>query len=482
MFDIGEGLVLSSNIKSYTDKVKNAFDRVTRPFTSKKDSKISGRIYPLFDIGKCKYVINKYPTLQAVIRVLAVDVVYNEYNFRKVDDSGYLNEELTQFWNENKSELKKAVEDNLGYGYGAMEITYDMDTLMPRKLQQIPAETVTIVKKRIRNKDYHYAYYENETDRILFRITREKYDDISIEEDKSAGYVIWLGGGNESRWYDKPIWTSAYLDILTAIRKKELDYYTISNDNIPKSVLFIEGPPDNPQNGEDSVYESLRKQFRKSGGGVAISYLETPLDADILKTEYVKIQDDNYDYLNNLIDRTDNVLLELYRVPKIRLMIDNSKESLNSNKSQTLYEIYTLDLESYQYPIEEEIDIFTHMYWEENVYSEIKTPIFVDNKQIQVKTIADLYDIGIFTLKDALLRIKALYPDHDWSEIDWDSIEINQRFYHGMLFSTPGIDTGMRNVIGANMRGMYQNEDVYDEDDNEGQSGQQQSAVNFYGS
>lgn len=478
---VSSAFTVSSNLKSYTTKVKNKFDKITRPLTSKKDSNRTDILYPLFDIQECKYVVDKYPTLSAIIRVLSVDTCYNEYVFAKLNDTSYNNDELQSFWKENKSELKKAEEDHLGYGYGGAEILFNEKTSLPSKLRQIPAETLTIKQVKYENDVYHFARYVYDDMEKFFCITRENYDGLPDELNIGQGWVMWLGGGNESRWYDKPIWHSAYNDLLTAIRKKELDYNTISNDNIPKSVLFIEAPPDNPADGEMGVFDSLKKQFTDSKGGIAISYLETPMDSDILKTEYIKIQDDNFDYLNELIKQTDNSLLSLYRVPTIRLMIDNNKESLNSNKSQTVYEIYTLDLESYQYPIEEEIDIVTHLFYEKDIYCEIKTPIFVDNKHVQAQTILEFYDVGILELGDTLKMVRRLFPEHDWSEIDWNDPELAQRFYHGMLFSTPGVDTGMRNIVGQNIRGEFHDEGAYDTNNKEGDGEEEQSSINLYG-
>ena len=475
------GLFVTSNIKSYTTKVKNAFDKVTRPLTHKKDSDRTDLLYPLFNVNDCKYVISKYPTLHAIIRVLSVDTCYNEYVFSKLNDTSYNNETLLKFWKRNKSELKKQVEDWLGFGYGASEVQFYVDSEEPYKLKQIPAETLDIKIVRYNGKAYHFAHYTNDGNEMYFNITREDYTGLPDKYNIGQGWVVWLGGGNESNWYDKPIWYSAYNDLLTAIRKKELDYNTISNDNIPKSVLFIEGPPDNPAENELGVYDSLKQQFRSSKGGIAISYLETPMDNDILKTDYVKIQDDNFEYLNDLIKQTDNSLLSLYRVPTIRLMIDNNKESLNSNKSQTVYEIYTLDLESYQYPIEEEIDIFSSLFFDEDVYCEIKTPIFVDNKHMQAQTILEFYDVGILELGDTLKMVRRLFPEHDWSEIDWENPELAQRFYHGMLFSTPGIDTGMRNIVGQNIRGEYHDEGMYDTEEPTSNNNESKSTFNLYG-
>lgn len=480
-------LRVTNDFKSNVSTFKSNVSKVIIPKTNKQDNNDTDTLYPLIDVDTCSYFINNYPTLNAIIRVLSVDMVYNEFNFSKGNDSSYTNEKLENFWKRNKGETKKMAEEWLGYGFGCSEIHYEGNE--PHRLIQMPVSTVTIKQVYFNTSPdpYHFVHYVNGKKDLLFRINREDYTGIPQEwmDENVAGDCIWLGGGTTSLWYDYPIWHSAYLDLSTAIKKMELDYHTITNGNIPKAALFLTTPPDNHQAGQMSTYDSLKEQFESAAGGVAIGYFETPMDTDVLKTQYVKIQDDNYDYLNNLIEKTDNKLLELYRVPKARLMIDDTKESMNSNKTQTLYEIYTLDLESYQYPLEEEINTFTEQNWESNVYCEIKTPIFVDTKQIQVQTAIELYDVGIITLKDALQRVTKLYPDQDWTDIDWNDFALNQRFYHGMLFSTPGVDTGMRNVIDANMRGLEPHEGLYDADDSQGKEGggktEEKSSLNLFG-
>lgn len=462
---------IDPQVISINRSIKDKFQTFT---THKKDYDSAYQLAPLVDIKDSKYVINNYSTLKAIIRVLSVDTVFNEYNFNDLEGTTIDSKDLTSFWKRNKAEFKKAVDNHLGYGFGAVEVIFDEQGI-PKRLKQIPVDTICIETKQFNGKIVHYCRYRFETSNNLYRITREDYEGIP-DDDGSIGWVIWLGGDDESNWYDRPIWFPAYKEILTAISKKNLDFDNVSNGNIPKAVLLIKGPPDNPQEGELGVYDSVKEQFRRAGGGVAMAYLETPLDTDSLNVEYVKIQEDNYDYLNNLISITDTVLLELYRVPKIRLMIDDNKESLNSNKSQTLYEIYTLDLESYQVPYEEEIDIFTEKFWDKKLFCDMQTPIFVDNKAVQVSTIIEQYDVGILRLKDALKRISELYPEHNWEEIDWDDPTLNQRFYKGMLFTTPNMETGMKRLVESNLRGET-DEGVHDSSDTEGDK----SSANFFG-
>lgn len=450
---------ITHKIQSGMDSVKKSLDRTLRPQTYKKDQKIAGYIYPLVNIHDCKKVVDNYPMLNAVIRVLSTDVTLNEFNFYiHEDEYNYFNV-VDKFWIDNKYELEKAVEQYLGYGFGACEVVMDKETgTVPIKLQQIPSETLLIKTKIMNGKTYHYAQYQNNTDKKLFRITREDYDDISVYDDDSKGWVIWLGGGTESNWYTKPLWTSCYLDILTAIKKKELDYSIIRDGNIPKAALFIKAPPSNNQDHEQSMYEALKQQFKSSGGGVAISYLETPMNDSKLTTEYVNLQADNYDYLNTLIDRTDEMIIINYRVPKVRLMIDNSKESLNSQKANTSYEIYTIDLNNYQYPIENEINLFNNLFFNLDATCDITTPVFTDTKSTQVETIVNLFSVGIISLKQAINMVTILYPEIDWSDVDFNDPLLYQRFYHGMLFATPEVETGMDDLQMRDLRGGYPND------------------------
>lgn len=456
---------IENKISSSDDMIKKSLDNTLKPYTHKKDNKLQGYLYPLIPIRACKHVIDNFAPLNAVIRVLSSDVTLNEFSFYISNDPQGNFPLVDEFWLNNKNEFAKAVSQYLGFGFGALEILFDAkEPNKPAKLRQIPSETILIKQKRFGEFTYNYAEYNSRGTKKLFRITREDYDNISPFDDKSVGYVIWLGGDTESNWYTKPFWSSAYLDILTAMKKKELDYKVISSGNIPKGVLFIKAPPANSEDGEESVYDSLKSQFRDSAGGVAISYLETPMNDTTLTTEYVNIQEDNYDYLNDLIDRTTNLILTLYRVPKARLMIDDSRESMNSNKTQTLYEIYTLDLETYQYPIEQEINTFNADFFNCITSCDIKTPNFADTKETKVNTIINIYSCGIITLKQAIDMITSLYPEFDWSDVDFNDPELNQRFYHGMLFSTPGVDTGMSGILVENMRGGFNAEENYNPD------------------
>lgn len=456
LFDKEEPINITNAVTTGIDVIKKSLDKAFQPLTERHNNPTPGYIYPPVSNSDCKFICNNYPMLAAIINVLCNDIVLNEFNFYiHNQEGGQEFPEIDEFWILNKLEVKNAVKQDLQYGYGVCEIQLDDATLTkPTKLKQIDCKNMVIVSKEFNKRKYYYAEYrKNGVGKKLFRITRQTYDGVSTLDDKSEGYVIWFGGDEENEWYSKPLWTSAYLDITTAMKKKELDYRVIKDGNLPKAALFIKAPPSHNQEGELDNYTALKQHFRKAGGGVAISYLETPVNDIPMSTEYVNLQDDNYDYLNELILSTDDLLFSLYRVPKIRLMVYNGKNRNNDEDTNRAYEIYTIDLTNYQYPIEQEIDIVNSFFFDVVTTCDIQTPVFADTTNLKVETIINLFSVGIITLKEAISMVTPLFPDIDWSDVDFTNTELYQRFYHGMLFSVPGMDTGMEGLMYENMRG-----------------------------
>lgn len=455
LFDKSEPINITNKIETNVNAIKKSLDKVLKPLTTRHNNIKQGYIYPPLHPSDCRFILNNYPMLNAIVNVLANDIVLNEFNFYIHEQESMDFFDIDQFWINNKIEIRNAVKQDLGYGYGVCEIQLDNQTLTkPTKLKQIDCKNMVIVVKQFNGRKYYYAEYRKQNQaRKLFRITREDYEGVSPLEDKSEGYVIWFGGDDENEWYSKPAWSAAYLDITTAMKKKELDYNVISDGNVPKGALFIKAPPAHNMEGEVDNYTALKRHFAKAGGGVAISYLETPVNDIPMTTEYVNLQDDNYEYLNSLIMSTDDLIFSIYRVPKIRLMVYNGKSRNNDEDTARAYEIYTIDLSNYQLPVEQEIDIVNEFFFNTATTCDIRTPVFADTTQTEVQTIIEMYNVGIITLKEAISMITPLYPDTDWSDVDFTDPELHQRFYHGMVFSIPGVDTGMEGLMYENMRG-----------------------------
>ena len=148
--------------------------------------------------------------------------------------------------------------------------------------------------------------------------------------------------------------------------------------------------------------KDFQNQMADAGTGILTLDLESFNTEIPLEVQYVPISEQNYSYLSELADRCDDDILACFSIPKVRLMIDDVTESMNSNKSNTIYEIYTKSLENEQLPFEIEINKFNKKYFEYAGTVNIETPIFSDKKDVEINTILTLFNNGLITLGEAI--------------------------------------------------------------------------------
>ena len=110
----------------------------------------------------------------------------------------------------------------------------------------------------------------------------------------------------------------------------------------------------------------------------------------------------------------------------------SDKESMNSNKSDVIYEVYTKSLENEQMPFEIQINKFNKKYFKFDALCSIETPIFSDKKETEVKTILMLFDKGILTLGETIKGVSKLYPHLNLEYEDANPM-YNERYYNGNL-------------------------------------------------
>ena len=79
---------------------------------------------------------------------------------------------------------------------------------------------------------------------------------------------------------------------------------------------------------------TIKQEFNKDG---IYSYYAIP---EIVGKPAVKMKLSRFEY-----DDEDDDILTYFSIPKVRLMMDDVTEFMNSNKTYTIYEIYTNNLE-----------------------------------------------------------------------------------------------------------------------------------------
>ena len=366
--------------------------------------------------------------LDKSIRILAQDVILNEISY--LSDKENDNEELVaSFWKDNINELYKQLQEFYSYGFGASEIIFDEETGLPTKLYQIPADTLFI--KQDSNRDGTYSYYaiqkvDGKPD-VKMKLSRFQYD----EEDSDLPTCFWLGGGKTSEFYEIPYWLPAFNSISAKVALDELNAKKINEGNLMSGILVIRRPPAFEGQKEETK-KDLEDQMTDAGTGILVMDLESFNSEIPLEVQYVPISEQNYSYLSELADRCDEDILACFSIPKVRLMIDDVTESMNSQKSNTIYEIYTKSLENEQLPFEIEINKFNLKYFNYEGVVNIETPIFSDKKEVEINSILTLFNNGIITLGEAIKAVSVFYPALQLEYNDTNPL-FNERYYNGRL-------------------------------------------------
>lgn len=148
------------------------------PKTRKEDKDYKYKLYPLVSVSIAQNLILQNNKLDKAIRILAQDVILNEFTYLN-DNEKETDENIINFWKNNINELYKQVQEFYSYGFGVSEITFDKKTGTPKELYQIPAETVTI-KQEI-NQDGSYSYFAVQEivgkPAVKMKLSRFEYDE-----------------------------------------------------------------------------------------------------------------------------------------------------------------------------------------------------------------------------------------------------------------------------------------------------------------
>lgn len=259
------------------------------------------------------------------------------------------------------------------------------------------------------------------------KLSRFEYD----EQDDALPTCFWIGGGRTSEFYEIPYWLPAFNSISAKVALDELNAKKINEGNLMSDILVIRRPP--AIDGEkEETKKDLESQMKDAGTGILTLDLESFNTEIPLEVQYVPMSEQNYSYLSELAERCDDDILACFSIPKVRLMIDDVTESMNSNKSNTIYEIYTKSLENEQLPFEIEINKFNKKYFDYEGVVDIETPIFSNKKDVEIKAILTLFNNGIITLGEAIKAVSVYYPALRLEYNDTNPI-YDERFYNGRI-------------------------------------------------
>ena len=411
---------------------KQILNKLLEPVTIKEDDN-NNEIYPYLPVGICDNLIYNNVLLQTSISTLAEDTIFNDINFKQVTNNNeQIKEQVLEYWNLNQDEFCKQITDWYSYGFGGSEVILDSNGV-PRGLYQIPANTLHIRKETKKNDDnedetYYYAVQKvNSGKSIKMKLSHYDYP----ESDENLPTCFWLGGGRKSNFYDYPFWISAFNQVSASVSLDKLDADKLADGNLVSGILLIKRPPAPITNDNENIEDTLEEKMTDSGTGVFTLELVSMNPNIPLEVDYIQISESNYDYLENLASKCDAKILACSKIPKARLLIDDTTESMNSNKTNTLYKIYAMELENRQRPIENMINIFNVNYFDFEGKININTPQFVDEKETEAQTTINLFNAGLITLGQAIMKVQKIYGDFAEIEINETNPIYNERFYNG---------------------------------------------------
>ena len=215
--------------------------------------------------------------------------------------------------------------------------------------------------------------------------------DFQFYNNQKLGYVSLMGGDNIYQFFSLPKWLQDYMEILTEIAISAADYRTVSNGNISSGVLNINLEPQqinpigydddgNPVINQKSREEIISNEIQSAAGGTAVIFTESNRPTNM---DYVSLTNNNQQYLSDLSTKCEQKVLNDYNIPLVRLMINTEKESMNSNKTQSIWEIYGLNLKNEQKPFKKFISELIEELYSIDVDVDITTPIFSDRREIE---------------------------------------------------------------------------------------------------
>lgn len=379
---------------------------------------------PPVNLIDAKYVFDNSSYVAKCCRILAKDLLLNDITITVEDDEDNKTIELiNEYLNDNIDELYYTAVDYYYAGIGAFEFGFDLDEF---QLKQIPIHTTKIIRAKVNGRDTYLLKQQIQTSISYFKIMGEKYpDNFDTYQGYQLGECCIIGGDNFYQFFSEPLWLQEQDKIFTEISIGSKNLKQISNGNIASGVLNINLEPqiktisydeDGNQIQEPTPQEVMSEELQNSNGGTAVLFT---VSQKPIKLDYVKLENDNYEYLTTLQEKSENAVLNCYGVPLARLMINTEKESMNSDKTKSIWEIYTLDLRVEQRKWKNIIKELIQYIYGIKVTCNIETPIFSDRREKEINNIINEWNNGLITLKQAIIGLAKYDPNIDINEYDF---------------------------------------------------------------
>jgi hypothetical protein len=335
------------------------------------------------------------------------------------------------------------------------------------RLTQLPQESVQILKisdEKLQDTPIYLVEQEVGNGKKYYKILGEVYpENYDTYEKQELGLVWWIGGDKSYNFYRKPVWFATRSLLDTQIALNSFDTENVQNGFNMNTVLFFnkessyipyppnvdEGNNDEKDEGSDveptennDYYkylaamaqnvgaETIAKELKAAGYGVAVLYEETE---NPLTMQQATLSNTNYDYLETKSKQADQAIISVYGIPRERYMINDIKESMNSNKTASFWEIYTNVLNAQQKPYEiglvEIIDECYDLTFE--VLVDIEVPMFSALIDAKIERVSNLFLKGLLPLGKTIGLLMQYITELDINDLDLTNPIYEMRFFNG---------------------------------------------------
>jgi hypothetical protein len=363
-------------------------------------------------------------------------------------------------------EIRNLAYDFVLYGAGCCKITPYPDHNEFR-LTQIPQEALKIFRE---DKEHETPIYMVENKNTgtgtedIYKMLGAEYPEDFTYKGKELETVWWLGRDNFYNFYSKPRWLPCMDSLDAQIALKTFDTEKINTGFNMNNVLFFnknstyinpkkpqqKNNKDNKTNKESDENESatnyfeqftqqtrnrddaerIKNELQLAGTGTAVLYEVT---TDPMNMQNVSLSDPNWEYLIDKHKQADQEIISAFSIPRERYMLNDVKESMNSNKTASFWEIYVKSLHRRQRIYEEGLKEIIYSLYDlsKDIVIDIEIPTFSDIVNAKIERFSDLFTMGAITLGQLTMLLSKYITDINWDEIDWNDPIYDERFIGG---------------------------------------------------
>ena len=415
---------LSEVVKSVSNNLQNSDKFIGKKLDEAEDLLVLKRPISAAD---AKYIFDNATYVATCSQILAEDTIMNEVTLTVDEDADdttkQIVEQIQEYLLDNIDEFYNMAVDYNYSGFAAMEMTDDGSRFT---LKQLPSNTLDVVQVTEKQNKFYLLRQTLNGRTYYYRILGEDYTDFVNLRNFELSDAVLMGGDNFYLFYSEPRYMSIRKKIFTQIAIESQNYNKVSKGNIAKGLLHVPLPPQlaTPRqfdaDGNEIILPSeeeiISEELQDGANGIAVVFTraENPIPF-----EFIKIEDDNETYLENYQQSCEEAVLNVYRIPLARLMINTEKESMNSNKTQAIWEIYSLSLKQEQKKWKQLIKELIYALYGIDVKVEMTTPDFSDNRETEVDLIIKSFEAGALNLQQLIEALSEYIPIINLNDYDF---------------------------------------------------------------